>query len=77
MILTKETMTDISNAIATRVPGMGFGLLVFPMNRPADMNYSSNADREDMVVALRTAANQLEAQNAALAAQSTQIKPPH
>lgn len=74
MILTAATMNDIGNAIKLRVPGLGFCVVVFPLDRPGNANYVSNAHREDMVEALRRAADNLEAKNATAAKRLT-IRP--
>lgn len=38
----------------------GFALIVFEFNQPALSNYVSNADRKDMIKALRETADRLE-----------------
>lgn len=39
---------------------MGFALIVFEFNKPGVSNYISNANRTEMIEALRKAANKLE-----------------
>ena len=76
MILTSATMKDIGDAVKNRIPGMGFCVVVFPLNRPGNANYVSNANSEDMVEALRRAADNLEAKNATAAERLT-LRPTH
>jgi len=51
---------SIEEVINQTVGEMGFALLVFDFGRPGVSNYISNAERGDMVTALRECADRLE-----------------
>jgi hypothetical protein len=57
---TEELMKAAGEALGETFENLGFALLVFPFNEPGVSNYVSNAEREDMITALREAANRLE-----------------
>lgn len=63
----KETdiiMEAFAGGIDTKLkeisPDLGFALIVFKFNEPGIGNYISNGKREDMITALREAAERLE-----------------
>lgn len=41
-------------------PGLGFAFLLFEFHTPGESNYISNAERRDMIKALRETADRLE-----------------
>lgn len=47
-----QKMRDIAGMIQKKIPKIGFALLVFDFNTPGIANYISNAQREDMILAL-------------------------
>jgi hypothetical protein len=50
----REMMNRLARALDEGLGGLGFCLLVFPRNTPdGRVNYVSNANREDMIVALK------------------------
>lgn len=55
-----EQMRNLANLIQPQINGLGFALLVFPFNEPGMSNYISNAERKDMIKALREAADRFE-----------------
>jgi hypothetical protein len=63
------SMKEMYNNLATHIENfiimfykkkLGFCLLTFPFNSPNITNYVSNANREDMIKALRETADRLE-----------------
>jgi hypothetical protein len=56
----EELMRIVGDGISEVFPGMGFTLLIFNFNAPGVSNYISNANRADMVKALRETADRLE-----------------
>ena len=54
-------MRDIATLIDGEIPGIGFALLVFDFNSAGISNYISNAQREDMITALRETLKRFEA----------------
>lgn len=59
--MSKEAMGKMAESVQKMLPkDFGFMILVFPFDNPGVSNYISNAQREDMVKALREAANRLE-----------------
>jgi hypothetical protein len=56
----EELMRIVARGISEVFPGMAFTLLLFPLNAPGISNYISNANRDDMVKALRETADRLE-----------------
>jgi hypothetical protein len=61
---TEEIMEALGNGIdeffKENIGAHGYALLVFPFGDPGVGNYVSNVKREDMIDALREAANRLE-----------------
>ena len=55
-----EAMQSLARIIDKEVSGNGFALLVFPFGNEKMSNYVSNAQREDMIKALRETADRLE-----------------
>jgi hypothetical protein len=53
-------MRIVARGLGEVFPGMGFTLLLFQFNAPGVSNYISNANREDMIKALRETADRLE-----------------
>jgi hypothetical protein len=45
-------MRQLAKKIEKELPGLGFCLLVFEFYKPGMSNYISNAQREDMILAL-------------------------
>lgn len=45
-------MRTIANKLKKEIPGLGFALLIFEVNKPGMSNYISNCEREDMIKAL-------------------------
>ena len=63
---TESVMNSIARALDELLEDeggkkMGFMLMVFEFGKPGVANYVSNADREDMIKALREKADALEA----------------
>lgn len=59
--MSKEAMKNFGEYIGKRLPkDIGFCVLVFPFKQPGVSNYISNAQSEDMIKALREAADKLE-----------------
>lgn len=62
---TEELMTaiggGINDVIENQFGKMGFALIIFEFNQPGISNYVSNAQRDDMITALRETADRLEA----------------
>lgn len=57
---TRDRMNVLAEAIREFFPGLGFAFLLFEFHKPGVSNYISNAERKDMIEALREAANRLE-----------------
>jgi hypothetical protein len=61
---TEEIMQALGDGIDDFLKGIvgghGYALLIFPFGDPCVGNYVSNVKREDMIDALREAANRLE-----------------
>ena len=57
---TEEQMRLFADLLSMHLRGWGFALLVFPFGDPGISNYISNAQRGDMITALREAADRLE-----------------
>lgn len=54
-------MQKMAKAVEKFLPKeFGFTLLVFPFNTPGTSNYISNANRADMIKAMRESADRLE-----------------
>lgn len=59
--MSKIAMQKMAESVAKMLPkDMGYTLLVFPFNRPGISNYISNANRVDMIKALRETVYRLE-----------------
>ncbi len=59
--MSKEVMKKLGDIIGEKIPKeFGFALLVFPFHSPGISNYISNAQRDDMIKALRETADRLE-----------------
>lgn len=50
---TKEMMVDVANILQKVFPKMGFILMIFEFGASNRMNYLSNAERKDVVDALK------------------------
>ncbi len=58
---TENELIKCADFITKTLPGLGFGLIVFEFHKASEVgNYISNATRDDMIDALREAANRLE-----------------
>jgi hypothetical protein len=57
--VTGKEMREMGLLLQALLPELGWALLVFPFHEPGVSNYIANAQREDMVTALREAANRL------------------
>lgn len=55
-----EILQAFAQTLEETFPGYGFALIVFEFDAPALSNYISNAQRPDMIKALRETANRLE-----------------
>ncbi len=54
-------MRNLAAFVTRKLPkGWGFAIVVFPFHRPGISNYVSNAQRQDMITALRETADRLE-----------------
>lgn len=61
MNATSEIMQSAASSLKSILPkGIGFALLVFEFHKPGISNYISNAQRADMITALRETADRLE-----------------
>lgn len=59
--MSKELMTKMGAEIEAQLPKeFGFALIVFPFYGPGTSNYISNAQRCDMIKALRETADRIE-----------------
>jgi len=59
--MSKNAMQEMANRVKELLPkDLGFTILVFPFNEPGVSNYISNANRSDMIKALRETAERLE-----------------
>ena len=59
--MSKLAMQEMAKSVLKMLPkNFGFTLLVFPFSQPGVSNYISNANRSDMIKALRKAADMLE-----------------
>lgn len=61
----KDKMNDLAKVIEVELAHtynthMGFCLLIFPFHQPGISHYLANADRTDMIKALRETADRLE-----------------
>jgi len=54
-----EGMRQLGRKIKSEIPGLGFCLLVFEMDKPGIANYISNGHREDMLKALQETLDRL------------------
>ena len=52
-IISSEKMREAATILQDHFPGMGFCLLVFEFNKTGLSNYISNAQREDMITAMK------------------------
>ncbi|MEJ2655583.1 MAG: hypothetical protein P8012_00095 [Desulfobacterales bacterium] len=63
-LTTEEILNNLANAIQQYFKDMGidtgFALLTFDFGGPGTGNYVSNADLDDMILALRETADKLE-----------------
>ena len=55
-----QEMRNLANKIKKEIPGLGFGVLVFQFNKPSLSNYISNAQRADMIKAMKETIERLE-----------------
>jgi len=61
--MSKAAMEQMANSVLRFLPkDFGFVLLVFPFYAVGVTNYVSNANRQDVIKALREAANSLESE---------------
>lgn len=61
---SENKMRRLATFIANQLPkGYGFALLVFKFGKAGTTNYISNAEREDMVKALRECADRIESKD--------------
>jgi len=59
--MSKQAMSKMANKVKAMLPkDFGFALLVFPFSKPGISNYISNANRSDIILAMREAADRLE-----------------
>ena len=63
--MTESDLHNLINSVCTVVndmlpPDTGFCILMFPFGKAGNSQYGSNCNREDMVRALREAANRLD-----------------
>jgi GH25 family lysozyme M1 (1,4-beta-N-acetylmuramidase) len=59
--MSKIAMQQMAEKIIKMLPkDFGFTITVFPFNNPGVSNYISNANRSDMIKALRETADRLE-----------------
>jgi hypothetical protein len=58
---TRSKMTDMARILDGLFEGSGFALFIFAFGEEAQMSYISNADRKDMIRALRRFADKSEA----------------
>jgi hypothetical protein len=59
--MSKQAMKKMAESIEKMLPKeFGFTILVFPFSNPSVANYVSNANRNDMIKALKEAAFRLE-----------------
>ena len=52
-----QQMRDLAEMIEDKLNGLGFALIVFEFKKPGMVNYVSNAQRADMVKALKETLN--------------------
>lgn len=57
---TRDAMNALAQAITELFPSYGFAFLLFEFHSPGTSNYISNAERADMIKALRETADRLE-----------------
>lgn len=55
-----QQMRDLADKIQKEIPGLGFALFVFEFHNSGMSNYISNAQREDMITALKETIQRLE-----------------
>lgn len=55
-----QQMRDLATIIKKEIPGLGFALFCFEFHKPGMSNYISNAQREDMIKALKETIERLE-----------------
>ncbi len=55
-----QKMRDLADMVKDEIPGIGFALLVFDFNTAGMSNYISNAQRDDMILALRETLKRFE-----------------
>jgi hypothetical protein len=59
--MSKLAMQEMAEKVGKMLPqDFGFAIIVFPFNNPGISNYISNANRSDMIKALRETADRLE-----------------
>lgn len=60
--MSAHAMQQMAEKVKSMLPkDFVFTILVFPLNEPGVSNYISNANRSDMIKALREVADRLEA----------------
>lgn len=55
-----QEMRDLADKVKKEIPGLGFAILVFELNKPGISNYISNAQRPDMIKAMKETIERLE-----------------
>lgn len=59
--MSKEAMGKMADFVGNMLPKeMGYAIIVFKFNEPSISNYISNAQRPNMIKALRETADRLE-----------------
>lgn len=53
-------MRQLARIVKSEIPGLGFCLLVFEFEKPGVSNYIANAQRQDMIKALKETIKRLE-----------------
>jgi len=56
----QDTMKNAANLLGQIFPNLGFALFIFEFNKAGISNYISNADRENMILALKETLERFE-----------------
>lgn len=59
-LLDGEGMRDLGREIKAAIPGLGFALFVFEVNKSGISNYISNCDRSDMILMMKETIKRFE-----------------
>lgn len=70
----ERILRDLAAGIEQIFPGMGFAVIMFDFGAPGVSNYISNAQRSDMITALRETADRIESNQDIPAVNSTTIQ---